>query len=42
MGQSVSRIESHGLLEQFASTSVVVRAVAAQMLDTAQQAVIGR
>ncbi len=41
MGQSVARIEGHGLLEQFPRKSVVVRAVAAQMLDTAQQAVIG-
>ena len=41
MGQSVLRIEGYGLLEQFARTTVVFRAVAAQMLDAAQQTVIG-
>jgi hypothetical protein len=40
MRQSVARIKGHGLLEQFASATVVVRAEAAQMLDTAQQTVI--
>ena len=42
VGQRVSRIESHGLLEQLASTTVVFHADVTQMLDAPQQTVIGR